>query len=481
MSAGQPSSRTEGVCQLDTCFRTALKRLDAAGRLIKVQTTLDRDLEVAGYMKHFDGDRALLFEDVRGAAMPVVGNVLASVTNVETVFGMDSWGVRGAMMRTLQDTPLPPVMADDDPVHDVVYATGIDLNEMLPILRHTASDGGRFITAGVVLTNDPETGVGNASYHRLQLVGPSRTAIKLDFGRHLRSAFESACQSGRPLPIAVCIGTDVALMYAAAFMGSQMPASADEMAAAGALRGAPIETVPCVSQPLAVPAETEIVLEGRLLVDESVEEGPFGEFVGYLSDKGPAPVFDVTAVTMRQSPVYHAINGVGRETIMLRKHVLEACALQAVRSAVPIVTDAELTAGGLHRFHLVLQVAKKVSQHEGMQRNAMLAAFAALKDLDLIVVVDDDIDIHDPDDVEYALATRMEASQDLVVVPEARGHEYVRVSNRGVEAKLGIDATVPVAERSRFARVPFAEPGTTEAGTVQRGVSSLPWLGGDMS
>jgi 2,5-furandicarboxylate decarboxylase 1 len=119
------------------------------------------------------------------------------------------------------------------------------------------------------------------------------------------------------------------------------------------------------------------------------------------------------------------------------------------------VVDADMTAGGLHRFHAIIQVKKTLPTHEGLQRNAMLAAFAALKDLDLVIVVDDDIDIRDWNDVEYALATRMEASRDLIVIPEARGHEYVRAGRNGIRAKLGIDATVPPEERERFTRVAF--------------------------
>ena len=141
---------------------------------------------------------------------------------------------------------------------------------------------------------------------------------------------------------------------------------------------------------------------------------------------------------------------------MLRKYVLEASLLKVLRAATPIVKDAEMTAGGLHRFHAVVQVEKKTTQHDGLQRNAILAAFGALKDLDLVIVVDEDIDIRDPLDVEYALATRMEASRDLILVPGARGHEYVRAGNNGIRTKLGIDASVPFEEKERFRRVEFS-------------------------
>ena len=306
----------------------------------------------------------------------------------------------------------------------------------------------RFITAGIVIVQDPETGVYNASYHRLQLVWPDRTAIKLDYGRHLRAAYERAQRQNQPLPIAVCIGTDLAVHYAAATMGAQMSESSDELAIAGGLRGEPIPVTRALTLDLIYPAETEIVLEGQISPVESVREGPFGEFVGYLSPEGDAPVFQITAFAHRSVPVYHAINRVGRKTVVLRKYVMEASLLKALQSATPVVADVEMTAGGLHRFHAVLSIRKTSPQHEGFQRNAILAAFATLKDLDLVIAVDDDIDIRDPNEVEYALAMRMEAVA-LFIVPGARTHEYVRVSNNGFRAKSA--STPPFHSKSQHA------------------------------
>ena len=142
---------------------------------------------------------------------------------------------------------------------------------------------------------------------------------------------------------------------------------------------------------------------------------------------------------------------------MLRKYVLEASLLDILQAATPIVLDAEMTAGGLHRFHAVIQIKKTTPQHNGMQRNIIAAAFGALKDLDLGTIVDEDIDIRDPLDVEYALATRFEASKDLVMIPGARGHEYVRASADGIRTKLGIDATVPYEDKDLYSRCEFEE------------------------
>jgi 2,5-furandicarboxylate decarboxylase 1 len=441
---------------LDTRFRSALGRMAELGRLTAYTAPVDPHLEIAAIMKKLDGGPALLFTAVDGYDTPVIGNLLSCQANCEAAFGIDFNGIRSFVGRALGE-PKPPVLVEKAPAQQHVHTKDIDLARLLPALHHTAADAGRFVTAGIVIVRDPDTGTYNASYHRLQLTGAGRTGVKLDYGRHLRLAFERAKRKGEALPIAVCIGSDLALHYTAATMGSQMPEHADELAVAGGLCGRPLPVVKGVSQDLLIPAETEIVLEGRMLTDDTVTEGPFGEFVGYLSPADQAPVFEVTAVTHRDRPIYHAINGYGRETIMLRKYVLEASLLKVLQAAVPIVTDAEMTAGGLHRFHAVVQVKKATPQHDGLQRNAIFASFGALKDLDLVIVVDEDIDIRDPHDVEYALATRMEASRDLVVMPAARGHEYIRVGQNGIRAKLGIDATIPFAEKARFARCEFEE------------------------
>jgi len=439
---------------LDTRFRASLDRMVEAARLQSYTAKADPHLEVAGIMKRLDGGPAILFSQVDGYDVPVVGNLISCQANCEAAFGVDFRALREFVARAMGD-PKPPVLVERAPVQDHVFTKGFDIGRMFPVLQHTAGDNGRFITAGIVITRDPDTGVYNASYHRLQIAGPNRTGIRLDLGRHLRLAWERAKRKGEPLPVVVCIGADLALHYTAATMGSQMPEHADELAIAGGLCGRPLPVVKAVTQDLLVPAESEIVLEGRILHDETLEEGPFGEFVGYLAPAEQMPVVEITAVTHRRKPIYHAINGYGRETVMLRKYVLEASLLKVLASAAPIVTDVEMTAGGLHRFHAIIQVKKQGPQHDGLQRNAILASFGALKDLDLIIAVDEDIDIRDPIDVEYALATRMEASRDIFMVPGARGHEYVRVSDRGIRTKVGIDATVPFADRPRFMRCAF--------------------------
>ena len=174
---------------LDTRFRASLDRMTEAGRLHCYTAEVDPHLEVAGIMKKFDGGPAILFSKVDGYEVPVVGNLISCQANCEAAFGVDFRVLREFVARAMGD-PKPPVLVERAPAQEHVLTNGFDIGTMFPVLQHTAGDNGRFITAGIVITRDPETGVYNASYHRLQLAGPNRTGVRLDLGRHLRLAWE---------------------------------------------------------------------------------------------------------------------------------------------------------------------------------------------------------------------------------------------------------------------------------------------------
>ncbi len=445
------TTRDDELGVIDLRFRTVLERLDAAGRLSKINTRLDPHLEVGSFMHQHDGDRGMYFAAPTGHTVPVAANLLVSGENVQAIFQRDVEGVRSVFERALGRT-IKPVTVGSGPCQEVVHESDIDLGAQFPILKYAPNDAGRYISAGVVVARDARSGVSNASFHRLLLTGPDQMAIKLDYGRHLRRLVEEAQEDGRKLPIAIVLGPDLSLIYAAGTMGAQMPFEADEFEMASSLLGEPLPVVQCKTVDLTVPAEAEIVIEGEIDPEVMVDEAPFIEFLGLYAARGPAPVVNVSAVTHRERPIYHAI--LGRETTMLRKYVMETAILRTLRAAAPIVTDIELTNGGLNRFHLIIQVHKNSQNDEGYQRNAMLAAVSALKDLDLLITVDDDIDIRDWADVEYALATRFDASTDMIVIPGVKGHEYV--AENGITTKLGLDATVPFDRRERYERVAFA-------------------------
>ena len=435
---------------VDTRFRTALKRLADGGRLLFFPHEADPELEVAAIADRFAGGPAVFFERVKGYSIPLAANLLGSPANTMCVFRQDTQGMRDLMQRAVT-RPIPPKRVDRGPCQERVVIGGIDLGKMLPTLRYAPEDCGRFITAGVVVARDPETGVTNASFHRLQLVGPDRTGVRLDRGRHLGVLVEKARAAGKSLDIAVCIGPDLSLLYASA---SSLPIEVDELSIASGLRGEPLKTVTCKTVDVDVPAECEIILEGSIDPSETVHEGPFGEFVGMYSDAGPMPVFTVSAMTTRERPIYHI--GYSETGIGLRKYIFENLVLRKIKDAVPEVVDIEVTAGSLNLFHIVVSVAKRSAADDTLPKKVIEAALEAHRYVDLIIVVDDDIDIKTWNDVEYALALRFDAAHDLHLFPGRPTHEYVRKAKDGIRTKMGIDATVPFKERERFRRVEYA-------------------------
>ena len=430
-------------------FRQALQRLDAAGLLLKVEDQVDTDLELTSIL-YKQPERAMLFKNVAGYDTRVVGNFLGSEENVLAIYQMDVAEIRNFITEGLTN-PIPPKLVDSGPVQ-AVHRNNPDLLEYLPLPRYAPNDGGRYISGGVVIAKDPDTGVFNASYHRFMYVEGNRLAIQLDLGRDLRHLGEQAKEKGEKLPIAIVLGADIGTLYAAGIMGAQLPRDMDEYHVASGICRAPVELIDCKTVPLQVPANAELVMEGYISPDEELDEGPFMEFVGMYSDVSPSPVTTIECLYHREDPIWHVI--MTTESPILRKHILEGAILKAVQASAPCVTDVALTEGGLYRFHLHISVHKQKASDEGFQRNAIFAAIAALKDLDLIIVVDDDIDIRKWKDVEWALATRWDASNGLILMPGARGHEYVPISENGVRTKVGIDATLPFDFAKRHIRVP---------------------------
>lgn len=432
----------------DLSFRAALQRLDAAGLLLKVEDEVDWNLELTSIM-YKQPERAMLFKHVKGYSIPVVGNFMGSEENVLAICQKNVAELRRFISEGMAN-PMPPRKVKSGPVQEVFHDNP-DLTKLLPLPKYAPDDGDRYISAGVVIVKDAETGVYNASYHRFMHVEQNRLLIKIDLGRHLRILWERAKSNGESLPIAVVLGPNIAMLYAGAIMGAGLPMEMDEYHVASGIQGSPLELVDCKTVPLQVPAEAEVVLEGSISPDEEMEEGPFMEFICLYSDVAPAPVTTINCLYHRKSPIWHVIST--KESPNLYKHVREQAIMNAVKTAAPCVTDVALTAGGLYRFQLNIAVKKRSPADEGYQRNAIYAAITAQKDLDLIIVVDDDIDIRNPADIEWALATRWDASKGLILMPGSRGHEYVPISEDGVRTKVGIDASLPYGFPKRHKRI----------------------------
>jgi 2,5-furandicarboxylate decarboxylase 1 len=255
-------------------------------------------------------------------------------------------------------------------------------------------------------------------------------------------------QAGEALEIALVIG-----VHPACILASQAIAAVDEdeMKIAGALLGRPIEMVKCRTNDVRVPAHAEIVIEGRILPKVREPEGPFGEFPQYYGPRANREVIHVDAITHRRSPIFHTIVGGGMEHLVLGEIPREATLLEHLQRSFSSVRDVRLTRGGTCRYHLVVKIEKT---NNGEPKNIIMGAFGGHYDLKQVVVVDMDVNIDDPNEIEWAIATRFQADRDLLVVSGAQGSKLDPTSDEGISAKMGIDATKPVeAEPMVFKRI----------------------------
>jgi 2,5-furandicarboxylate decarboxylase 1 len=223
------------------------------------------------------------------------------------------------------------------------------------------------------------------------------------------------------------------------------------MAIAGALLGHPIEMVKCKTNAVRVPAHAEIVIEGRILPKVREPEGPFGEFPQYYGPRANREVIQVDAVTHRKNAIFHTIVGGGAEHLVLGEVPREATLLEHLQRSFPGVLDVRLTRGGTCRYHLVVKIDKKSN---GEPKNIIMGAFGGHYDVKQVVIVDQDVNIDDPVEIEWAIATRFQADRDLIVVSGAQGSKLDPSSDGGISAKMGIDATKPIeAEPMVFKRI----------------------------
>lgn len=416
-------------------LRSALARLESAGELLRVKAPMSREYELAAVLWKQAHREAVVFENVDGYDSSVVGNLLDRRDKLAISLGVQPEQLQEHVVSAL-DNPVDPVIVDEAPWQEVQLPADVDLCELLPIPRISEGDSGHYISAGVLVTRHPETGRRNLAICRLEVKGPGRLGVYMA-PTHSRAVLEAHRLRGESMEVAIAIG-----LHPAVLVASQFLTPLDESRIAGALFGGPMELTRARTVDLDVPTHAEIVLEGRIDPEEEEDEGPFGEFPGTYAPRRPNPVVRLTAVSMREKPIFQMIVG-GRhpEHLVTGAIAREAGLFEAVRSVVPTVRHVRLTEGGTCRFHAVVSISKRF---EGEARLAILTAFAKQDLIKYVVVVDDDIDVDDPVAVEWALATRMRADKDIVVIPGMKSNPVDPMSVDRLIAKLGVDATLPM-------------------------------------
>lgn len=428
-----------------TSLRDWLTLLEQEKILKTVTKQVDLKHELAAIGKKADGKYALKFVNT-GGSMPVVTSFGGSRALLAKAMGVEVHQVAEHFAQA-QENPMKCVLVDKSnaPVKEFV-TFDVDLSK-LPIPIHHEKDSGAYITAALLIAKDPETGARNVSIHRLQVSGANRLGI-LILPRHLYNFYQKAEAENKPLEIALAIGVDPILLLASQALA---PLGFDEFTIASRLYGKPLELVKCETVDLEVPAQAEIVLEGRLLPSVREMEGPFGEYPKYYGPASLKSVIELTAMTSRKNPIYHTIVPATMEHCLLGAIPREGGMLQLIRNTVPTTLGVHLTAGGTCRYHAVIKIDKK---SEGEAKNAIFAALSSSHEIKHVVVVDKDVDIFNMEDVEWAIATRSQAGRDVFIVERAAGNKLDPSTDDGVCDKMGIDATVPLdAPAGRFERI----------------------------
>jgi 2,5-furandicarboxylate decarboxylase 1 len=440
-------------------LRGWLRLLGSQGDLRRLAGPVSGDQEVAAVLNSCDGTAAVLFDDVEGAAFPLVGNTTARRRHFALALGCPEADVVRRLGEAMAaPAPLVEVPREDAPVAAVDEDLP-DLLSDLPLPVQHEHDGGRYITSALVCVLDPRTGLTNLSINRLQVAGPRELRALLLPGR-LRQIFDRHEAQGEDLPVALVIGVDPILTLA-----SQSPADADsdDLGIASALHPRRLEVVRLPGHPTPVPARAELVLLGRLRAGRRAEEGPFGEYPRTYGPGGPAPVLELTRRFRREKPIVQTILSGGREHFWVGGLPREARLMSALTRAGANAAAVRLTEAGSCRMHAVVSLR---NAQPGAAFTAAMAVFAALAPLKQVVVVDDDVDVFDDEQVGWALATRFQADTDLMVVPRARGGGLdPSAGPGGVTAKLAMDATVGAAAGGQFAamRSAVSDPARLQA------------------
>ncbi len=435
MTADKAPAPSANHCSRD--LREWLTHLAATDRLAVAKPGQGLVHELAAVSDQLELDKAVLFPNPDGHDIPVAANLLASRKWIGDCLGVSEDDLIARYQDAVRN-PLPWVEVDDGPVQAVVH-TEVDINGQLPVPTHNELDSGPYIAAGLMISRNPVNGIQNVSIHRCQISGKDRIGVLL-LPRHTWTYSRMAEEAGQALEVAIVIGVDPASLLASQAI---VPMDFDEMEIVGALHGAPVEMVKCKTNNVRVPANAEIVLEGRVLPGVAEPEGPFGEFPQYYGRRANRHVIQVDTITHRKGAIFHTIVGGGMEHLLLGGLPREATILESLQRHDPDVLDVHLSRGGICRYHLVVKIHKK---QEGQAKNVMMGAFAAHYDIKQVVVVDRDVNIHDGEAVEWAIATRFQADQDLLVVNNTQGSKLDPTTTEdGVGAKMGLDATIPLA------------------------------------
>ncbi len=426
-------------------LREFLNKLENEGKLLRVKKEVSTEYEIANIMYSLD-EKPVIFENVKGYDFPVFGGITSSRDIIAEGLNTTKDNLLFKLVDALRN-PKDPEMVKNAPCQEVVVKDP-DLDK-LPILKHLPGDGGRYATASVAIIKDPDTGR-NMCFHRLMQIGKNKFTARLIKKRQTRTTYDKI---EGDLEMAVCIGNSVPVMVAAS-LGP--PSGVDELSIANALDETPLTK--CITKDLEVPANSEFVIEGRI-TRELDREGPFVDLTETRDFERKEPVFVVDCITHRKNAMYQALIPGRMEHKILMGMPKEPTIYNEV-SKVAECRNVLITIGGGSWLHGVVQIKKK---EDTDIKNVIEAAFRGHGSMKHVMIVDEDVDIYDPNALEWAIATRFQGDRDLYIYPDQPGssldpsgkHEPGKKTRT---TKVGIDATIPSnVDPSKYVKVKYTK------------------------
>ena len=418
-------------------FRSFLEKLDAEGELTRIRKEVSTEYELAGIINALQ-EKPILFEKVKESNIPVVAGLISSKKLVAKALNIKHEQLLHKLSNAIENPFPSPNIVKNGECQEVVEKN-VDLTT-LPIMRYTEKDGGKYIASAIAIIRDPELGR-NTCFHRLMLLDKNRFVARIVEDRGTDTALK---KSGGELDVAMCIGNSSAVLLAAS---TSLPKGVDELGMANALERT--ELVKCKTIDVEVPRDCEIVLEGRI-TKEKAPEGPFLDLTGIVDKVRDQPVIEINCITHRENPIYQTILAGKKEHRLLMGMPKEPTIFNEANKVCEC-KDVYITVGGCSWLHAVLKIKKR---HADDGKKAIRAAFEGHKSLKHCVIVDEDIDIYDPNEVEWAIATRFQADKDATILPRLRGSSLdpsgdLTEGKKATTCKMGLDATIPYKETGK--------------------------------
>jgi 4-hydroxy-3-polyprenylbenzoate decarboxylase len=441
--------------------------LDDIGQLRKIKTPVSADLEVAEILRRLmykSNQPAVLFENVEGHKYPILGNAFGSIDRLKLALNLDDFteiGERIAMMSKMRVPSsifgklkmLPklteiadygPKQVESGPVNEVILTENEASLALLPITKSFPLDAGRFITFGITVTKNPETAIQNLGIYRLQVLGNKKAIMHWQVHKRGALHYQLNKDENKRTEVAIVIGADPATIFSAI---APVPEGMDKYFFAGITRKKGVKVVKCKTVDIQVPATSEIVLEGYVDPNEINIEGPFGDHTGYYTPPEPYPTFTLTGMMMRHDPIF-LTTVVGKpilEDAYIGK-VIERSFLPLIRMFHPEVTDFSMPPSGWFQGLAIIAIRKR---YPGQAKKVMMGLWGMgqLSLTKIIVVVDDDVNIHNMNEVIWAVTTRSDPKRDVTLIENTPTDTLDPASpliNLG--SKMGIDATKKTLE-----------------------------------